>query len=611
VRSGEAKCLVVSTGSRTFFGRTVELVKQAKARSQQERVILAFTRYMMLAGIAALLITLPVALAEGWPLARMLDLAVTILMGAVPVALPAVLTIMQAYASLELSRRGVLVTRLSAAEDAGTVSVACFDKTGTLTENKLQVVEVKPFGFSERDVLLFASLAASEGAPDPIDEAVLRRAREAGVDRGSCRIESYTPFDPHIKRSEAVAVCGGKRVRVAMGEPRTIVGLCGAGGEEAGKVLKEVEEASRKGLRTLAVAVGEDGGGMRVAGLLHLLDPPRRDSAELLAKLRELGVRPVMLTGDNALVAREVARMAGVGERVVSVKELRERGASLEEVVDSVDGLAEVFPEDKFNVVKAFQSRGHVVAMTGDGVNDAPALSQAEVGIAVAGATDAAKAAASMVLLEEGLKPIVDAVTVGRVMHERASTWVLNKATKTLQTVAVVLAGMLWLHRLALEPYQMALLLVANDFLTMSISTDNARPSKKPAKWSMKPVAALSAVLAAAMTAPPLLALALSVSSGMGWERSTAAVLLSLIYTSQFRLLMVRERGWLWSSKPSRALTLSIAGTFAAFTALALTGILLPRFSAGEILEILGISSTCLLAEPAKTLLARKLGLRA
>lgn len=611
VRSGEAKCLVVSTGSRTFFGRTVELVKQAKARSQQERVILAFTRYMMLAGIAALLITLPVALAEGWPLARMLDLAVTILMGAVPVALPAVLTIMQAYASLELSRRGVLVTRLSAAEDAGTVSVACFDKTGTLTENKLQVVEVKPFGFSERDVLLFASLAASEGAPDPIDEAVLRRAREAGVDRGSCRIESYTPFDPHIKRSEAVAVCGGRRVRVAMGEPRTIVGLCGAGGEEAGKVLKEVEEASRKGLRTLAVAVGEDGGGMRVAGLLHLLDPPRRDSAELLAKLRELGVRPVMLTGDNALIAREVARMAGVGERVVSVKELRERGASLEEVVDSVDGLAEVFPEDKFNVVKAFQSRGHVVAMTGDGVNDAPALSQAEVGIAVAGATDAAKAAASMVLLEEGLKPIVDAVTVGRVMHERAFTWVLNKATKTLQTVAVVLAGMLWLHRLALEPYQMALLLVANDFLTMSISTDNARPSKKPAKWSMKPVAALSAVLAAAMTAPPLLALALSVSSGMGWEHSTAAVLLSLIYTSQFRLLMVRERGWLWSSKPSRALTLSIAGTFAAFTAFALTGVLLPRFSAGEILEILGISSTCLLAEPAKTLLARKLGLRA
>ncbi|MCC6066034.1 MAG: plasma-membrane proton-efflux P-type ATPase [Thermofilum sp.] len=611
VRSGEAKCLVVNTGARTFFGRTVELVKQAKARSQQERVILAFTRYMMVAGIAALLIALPVALAEGWPPARMLDLAVTILMGAVPVALPAVLTIMQAYAALELSRRGVLVTRLSAAEDAGAVSVACFDKTGTLTENKLQVVEVKPFGFSERDVLLFASLAASEGAPDPIDEAVLRRAREAGVDRGSCRIESYTPFDPHIKRSEAVAVCGGRRVRVAMGEPRTIVGLCGAGGEEAGNVLKEVEEASRKGLRTLAVAVGEDGGGMRVAGLLHLLDPPRRDSAELLAKLRELGVRPVMLTGDNALVAREVARMAGVGERVVSVKELRERGASLEEVVDGVDGLAEVFPEDKFNVVKAFQSRGYVVAMTGDGVNDAPALSQAEVGIAVAGATDAAKAAASMVLLEEGLKPIVDAVTVGRVLHERALTWVLNKAAKTLQTVVVVLAGMLWLRRLALEPYQMALLLAANDFLTMSISTDNARPSKRPARWDMKPVAALSAVLAAAMSVPPLLALAVSLGSGMGWERATAAVLLSLIYTSQFRLLMVRERGWLWSSKPSRAVLLSIAGTFAAFTALALAGVLMPRFSAKDILEILGISSTCLLAEPVKVRLAAKLGLRA
>jgi H+-transporting ATPase len=341
-------------------------------------------------------------------------------------------------------------------------------------------------------------------------------------------------------------------------------------------------------LRTLAVAVGEEESGMRVAGLFHLLDPPRRDSAELLAKLRELGVRPVMLTGDNALVAREVARMAGVGEVVVSIKELGERGASLDEVVDGIDGLAEVFPEDKFNVVKAFQGKGHVVAMTGDGVNDAPALSQAEVGIAVAGAVDAAKAAASMVLLEEGLKPIVDAVVVGRVLHERALTWVLNKATKTLQTAAVVLAGMVWLRRLALEPYQMALLLVANDFLTMSISTDNARPSRKPARWSMRPVAALSAVLAAATTIPPLLVLALGVNSGMGWERVTAAVLLSLIYTSQFRLLMVRERGWIWSSRPSRVLILSIAGTFALFTAFALAGVLLPRFSAKEVLESVG-----------------------
>ncbi len=611
VRSGEAKCLVVNTGPRTFFGRTIELVREAKAVSQQERVILAFTRYMLAVGVAALLLALPIALAEGWPAARVLDLAVTFLMGSVPVALPAVLTIMQAYAALELSRRGVLVTRLSAAEDAGAVDVACFDKTGTLTENKLRVVEVRAFGCSERDVLLLASLAAGEGAQNPIDEAVLRRAGEEGVDRSGCRVESYTPFDPHIKRSEAVAVCGGRRLRVAMGEPRTIVDLCGLSGEEARRVISEVEDASRRGLRTLAVAVGEDGGSMRVAGLLHLLDPPRRDSAELLAKLRGLGVRPVMLTGDNALVAREVARMAGVGDRVVSVRELRERGASLEDAVEGVDGLAEVFPEDKFDVVRALQSRGHVVAMTGDGVNDAPALSQAEVGIAVAGATDAAKAAASMVLLEEGLKPIVDAVTVGRVLHERALTWVLNKAVKTLQVVAVVLAGMLWLRRLVLEPYQMALLLVANDFLTMSIAMDNARPSPRPARWRMKPLVALSAALAAAMTGPPLLVLVLSVSSGIAWGKVTAAVLLSLIYTSQLRLLVIRERGWLWSSKPGKALVLSIAGTFAVFTALALAGILLPRFSAGELLTNLTVSSTCLLAEPAKVYLAARLGLGA
>jgi H+-transporting ATPase len=487
VKRGEARCIVVATGTKTYFGKTIELVKEAKTTSMQEEAVLKITRYMLYAGLVALAVSIPIGIMEKWSVFSLIDLAVVFLMSCVPVALPAVLTIMQAYGSMELSKRNVLVTRLSAVEDIGAVNVACLDKTGTITLNQLEVVGVKGYGFTEKDVVLYAVLASREEAHDPLNDAIITYGKRIGVTRDLCKELSFTPFEPSLKRSEAVALCGNEKVRAILGEPKTVLSLCTNNEHLKDKVLQDIEEASRKGARTLAVAVQRgDSREVTFAGLIHLMDPPRPDAREMILKLREHGVRPVMLTGDNVAIAKETAKNVAIGERIFSVREIMSKDVKLEDIIDEADGLAEVYPEDKFNVVKALQSKGYRVAMTGDGVNDAPALSQAEAGIAVKQATDAAKAAASLVLLEDGLSVIVDAITVGRILHQRALTWVINKITKTLQTILVILVGMLWLRKMTITPMGMAVLLLANDFLTMTISTDNAQPSKKPATWNVK-----------------------------------------------------------------------------------------------------------------------------
>ena len=608
VKRGEARCIVVATGTKTYFGRTIELVKEAKTTSMQEEAVLKITRYMLYAGLVALAVSIPIGIMEKWSVFSLIDLAVVFLMSCVPVALPAVLTIMQAYGSMELSRRNVLVTRLSAVEDIGAVNVACLDKTGTITLNQLEVVGVKGYGFTEKDVVLYAVLASREEAHDPLNDAIITYGKRIGVTRDLCKELSFTPFEPSLKRSECVALCGNEKVRAILGEPKTVLSLCTNNEHLKDKVLQDIEEASRKGARTLAVAVQRgDSREVTFAGLIHLMDPPRPDAREMILKLREHGVRPVMLTGDNVAIAKEIAKNVAIGERIFSVREIMSKDVKLEDIIDEADGLAEVYPEDKFNVVKALQSKGYRVAMTGDGVNDAPALSQAEAGIAVKQATDAAKAAASLVLLEDGLSVIVDAITVGRILHQRALTWVINKITKTLQTILVILVGMLWLRKMTITPMGMAVLLLANDFLTMTISTDNARPSKKPATWNVKNIMIFSLPLSIAMLIPPVIVTYISPSVlNSSWNATVSAVLLSLIYTSQVRILMVRERNWLWSSRPGRELTISLLGTLIVFTLLAYTGIIFTELTPNLLLVVATTSLIPLVFEPLKVYLTKK-----
>jgi len=604
IKRGEAKCVVVNTGSRTYFGRTVELVKSAKSRSLQEETVLAVTRYMVAFGLFSLAVAGAVGVFEKWGFVDLASLAVVFLMSSVPVALPAVLTILQAYGALELSRRGALVTRLSASEDLAAVDVACFDKTGTITLNKLRVVHVDALGIEESRVVEYALYATREESLDPLNLAVIEYARGIGLERDRLKLLRFVPFDPSLKRSEAFVEEEGRVLRIALGEPRTVFQLCSRGESEERFLEEKLADAAKRGYRTLAVAVGEEGGeSLRLVGLVHLIDPPRPEARELISALKKLGVRPVMLTGDNEAVAREVARSVGLGENVVSVRKL-DTGVDIEEL----DGLAEVFPEDKFNVVRKFQERGHVVAVTGDGVNDAPALSQAEVGIAVENATDAAKSAASIVLVKPGLSVIVDAVKISRVIHERAVTWVVNKVVKTVQAVGIVLIAMVWLRKMALTPLDMALLLLANDFLTMSIATDNQYPSQRPARWNLRGVMALSLPLAVFYLIPATAVLWLAYFRfGLDWDASRSLLLLALVYMSQFRILQVRERRFFWSSKPCRELALSMILTSLIFTLLALTGLVVARLTVEEVAYAFALSASVLVSDPLKVKLAKRL----
>ncbi|MHB9302031.1 plasma-membrane proton-efflux P-type ATPase [Thermofilum pendens] len=590
---GEAKCLVVNTGVNTYFGRTAELVKIAKPRSHQEEIILAVTRYMLYVGVAALLATAAYALVRGMDLLSIAVFADIFLMGAVPVALPAVLTIVQAVGALELAKEGALVTRLSSVEDAASIDVVCLDKTGTITQNKLSVVGVVPLrGYGEDDVALVAALASSEEGKDIIDSAVIGYARSRGLRLEAYRRVSFTPFDPSLKRSEAVVEHDGARFKAVKGAPQVVLELCNGAPREAEEAL---EELSRRGYRVLAVARSPDNDldTLTPVGLLALADPVRPDSKALIEELKSLGIKPMMLTGDNVAIAREVARQASIGDRVVSFAEFKRlsRDEKLR-LVDTYDGFAEVYPEDKYEIVRLLQEKGHMVGMTGDGVNDAPALKQAEMGIAVSNATDVAKASASVVLTEEGLKGIVKAIVVSRQVYQRLLSWVVNKVVKVVQFIGMLALGFFWLNRLLLGLLDMTLLLLANDFSTMSLATDNVKHTSNPNKWNVRNITLASLAVGILMVAEGMLAIALGMRYlGLEEKQLRSFTLLLLVYSSQFRVYIVRERKHFWSSRPGNALLASITATIAVFTAMAVLGVLMTPLTPLQALFALGYTA--------------------
>jgi len=614
---GEAKCIVINTGANTYFGRTVELVKIAKPKSHQEELVLNVTKYMLYLSAGALAVAVIFAFFAGMDFLTIVTLAVILLLGTVPVALPAVLMIVQATGAMELAREGVLITRLSAVEDAASVDVLCLDKTGTITQNKLAVVCVIPIsGFKEEEVVLAAALASSEEGKDPIDLAVINYAKLhksilEDYEKGY-KIISFTPFDPSIKRAEAIVESGGARFKVVKGAPQIIMGLCKAEGAvkaEAGKLL---EEMSMRGYRVLAVArsSSNDLDDLMLIGFLALADPVRPDSKTLIEKIRKLGIKPLMITGDNVVIAKEVAKQVALGDKILPVSEFkRMRIDKAVEVLDGVDGLAEVYPEDKYYVVKGLQMRGHMVGMTGDGVNDAPALKQAELGIAVNDAVDVAKAAASVVLTEPGLKQIVTTIRISRIIYQRMLTWVINKITKTIQSIGLLVIGLFLLRQLILGLFDMTLLVFANDFATMSIATDNATYTSYPNKWDIKKITLASLAIGALMIIGGLISVWMGVSYfHLHGRKLQVFTMLTLVFSSQFRILIVRERRHFWSSRPGKALTLSIIGVIITFIVLGTHGIIIPALSLHEIFFTFGFSGIWMLAlvDPIKYLIFAK-----
>jgi H+-transporting ATPase len=582
VRRGEGNGVVLLTGAGTSFGHTTELVREARPRLHIEAVIARVVRWLFVIVGVLLAVVVALSLIRGAPLLEVIPLVLVLLMSAVPVALPVMFTVSMAVGSRELARHGVLVTRLSAAEDAATMDVLCVDKTGTVTMNQLAVTGVIPLEQStEADVLVAGASASQEANQDPIDRAFLAAARERHAFDGVAPVKaiSFKPFDPLTRRTEAVIEQGGRRDRVVKGAVRPVAEASGLSPVDIEALEARAGESAAKGYRTLAVARGPEAGAARLLGLVTLYDPPRPEARSLIQALRDLGVPVKMLTGDALPVAREIARGVGLSSirRVADLKAASaQAGNEAVDLLAGTDGFAEVYPEDKFIVVKHLQASGHVTGMTGDGVNDAPALRQAEVGIAVSNATDVAKGAASVVLTEPGLTNIVALVEQGRAIYQRILTWIVNKVSRTILKSAFVAVAYVVTGRFVVSAFAMLLLTFMTDFAKIALSTDSVRSSRRPETWNIGGFISVSVVLGVAMVAEALLFLRVAWSPfGLAADQGALHTFsfLLLLYFAVFSVVSARERRRFWATRPSWTLAAALAADALVGTVLALVGL--------------------------------------
>lgn len=569
VRRGQAIAEVTATGSKTYFGRSAELVRLAHAVSTEQKAIFSATRNLALINGAIAALIVGSAYVMGLPTGDLVGLALIALLATIPVALPATFTLSAAFGAQILGRRGVLLTRLSAAHEAAAMDVLCADKTGTLTQNALQVVDVVALpGFDRARVLALAALASSEADQDPIDAAVRSAAADATGHSTTERLVRFTPFDPTTRMSEAfVSSADGEVFRVVKGAFAEIARATGDAGAEA---RRSSDELAGRGNRVIAVAAGPENG-LRLAGLIAISDPPRADSARLIADLRAMGVRTVMVTGDSAVTAAAIAGKVGITGAVCPPERISDDLST-----DQFGVFARVAPEAKYRLVKALQSHGHVVGMCGDGVNDAPALRQAQIGIAVSTATDVAKAAAGMVLTEPGLAGVVYAVREGRIGFQRLLTYTLNMLVKKIEIVLFLAVGLGLTGQAVLTPVLMVLMLLTNDLLAMSLTTDRATPAAAPSRWRMRNITAAAVVLGLCKLAftTSMLAFGEFRLGVRGGELQTLAFV-ALVFGNQAVIYVVRERRHWWSSRPSGWVLASSAVDIAIVSLLALSGVLM------------------------------------
>ncbi|MDE2063284.1 MAG: plasma-membrane proton-efflux P-type ATPase [Bradyrhizobium sp.] len=552
VRRGEATGEVVATGLRTYFGKTAELVRTAKSTSHLETTVLSIVKILMILDALLVCILLLYAAWAGLPFADVAPFALILLVASVPVALPATFTLATALGSSELAHHGVLVTRLSAVEEAAGMDVLCTDKTGTITENRMALAAASPLAPASEDQLLYwAALACDPATQDPIDLAILNAAAARNLPTALPQRLEFVPFDPARRFSLGRYQDRTGPLCVVKGAPQAVAALV-ANAPDVGALSAQLAAA---GNRVLAVAAGSDTDHLRLAGLLALDDPPRADSGTLVKGLQDLGVRVVMVTGDSVATACAIAQRVGIGSRGATAEAMERLDA--DRALDH-DVYARVFPEHKIQLIRLLQEAGHVVGMTGDGVNDAPALKQADVGIAVASATDVARASAGIVLTAPGLVDALSAVQISRRIYQRMLTYTINKIMKTLEIAVFLSIGVILTGTFVITPLLIILLLFTNDFVTMSITTDNVSYSQKPDRWNVRTLMFVGAALAA-------LVLVLSFAvffTGRDMLHLPLAQLQTLVFvmlvaTGQGNVYLVRERGHFWRSRPSALLVAS------------------------------------------------------
>jgi H+-transporting ATPase len=570
VRRGDATAKVIQTGPRTKFGHTAELVRTAHVVSSQQKAVLRVVRNLAIFNGVIIVGLITYATFRGLPWSEMIPLLLTAVLAAIPVALPATFTLATALGARSLAKIGVLSTRLSAVDEAATMDLLCSDKTGTLTQNQLSVNSVHPMpGFSEAYVLALASLASADGGQDPVDVAI-RGAAKQKSERNPPQLVKFIPFDPAKKMSEAMATAGnGQSLRIVKGAYGTVIALSQASAKgESSTGATEADELEKQGYRVLAVVAGPPNA-MQLIGLVALSDPPRSDAAALITELKDLGVRMVMVTGDAPATASIVAHAVGLDGPICPPGPLPKDVRPEQFAV-----FAGVFPEGKYDLVKAFEKSGHTVGMCGDGANDAPALRQAQIGVAVSTATDVAKSAAGIVLTTAGLGGIVFAVKEGRSAFQRILTYTLNSVTKKIVNVLFLAIGLIVTGHAILTPLLMVIIMITGDFLGMSVTADNVRPSAKPNQWQIGKLVSACSVLGICFLGfctGVLFMGRYQLGLDIGALQTLSAT--ALVFGGEATLYAIRERQHLWNSRPCIWLIVSSIGDILIISALATRGI--------------------------------------
>jgi H+-transporting ATPase len=570
-KQGEMVAVVTATGANTYFGKTAKLVSRAKPVSHFQRAILTIGDYLIYLSLSLAAILLLTMLVRGEPILTLVQFALILVVAAIPVAMPAVLSVTMAIGAVVLAQKKAILTRLESIEEMAGMDILCSDKTGTLTQNKLTLGEPALFGARDaQELILTGALASKEEDRDAIDMAVLNGLTDSSALR-AFKQTKFVPFDPVHKRTEAeIRDSAGKAFKVIKGAPQIILGLSQPSPEIAQAGKDKVNEFASKGFRTLGVARQEDGGPWNFLGLLPLFDPPREDSAATIHEAGKHGIEVKMVTGDNVAIAKQIATKLGLGANIHTAEEFFSDVSENDEIspkvaakVEVAEGFAQVFPQHKFQIVKALQSRGHIVGMTGDGVNDAPALKQANAGIAVSGATDAARAAAALVLTAPGLSVIVEAVETARTIFERMNSYAIYRITETIRIMLFVVAAMIVFKFYPITTVMIILLALLNDLPILTIAYDNTWLDPKPVRWDMRRVLTLATVLGTVGVVETFGILVIA----REWLNLTNAQIQSFIYlklavAGHLTLFVARtRRPFLTKPYPAPVLLVAILGT--------------------------------------------------
>ena len=594
LKKGEIDASVSATGKNTFFGKTAQLVESAHTVSHFQKAVLKIGDYLIVIAAALVVLIIGVALFRGDKFTTTLQFALVLTVAAIPVAMPTVLSVTMAVGARLLARKQAIVSRLVTIEELAGMDILCSDKTGTLTQNKLKLGE--PFcvvGIKPEEIILAAALASRAEAADAIDQAILAGLADKNLLKNYSPLH-FQPFDPVGKRTEAtVKMADGKELKVSKGAPQVILKLAANAAQVQAEADKAVNEFAARGFRSLGVARTDEQGQWQFLGVLPLSDPPREDSKATIATAKQMGVRVKMVTGDQVAIGKEIAGQIGLGTNILDASMFDEtkvhQAGQLEAAIESADGFAQVFPEHKYHIVEVLQKHNHIVGMTGDGVNDAPALKKADCGIAVSGATDAARAAAAIVLLTPGLSVIIDAIQESRKIFQRMNSYAIYRIAETIRVLFFMTLSILVFIFYPVTAVMIVLLALLNDGAILSIAYDRVRYSEKPEAWNMRMVLGIASVLGVA---------GVIASFGLFYLGEQVyhldrAMIQTLIYlklsvAGHMTVFVTRTRGPFWSIRPAPVLVLAVVGTQIVATLIAVYGVFMPPIGWGWALAVWG-----------------------